>query len=794
MSILSGVRVVAIPGAMGAAAWTAKHLADWGAEVTLLEPPEGAALRDAPPWYEAGGERRSATWAWVSRGAASVRVGEDLATTPADALAACEQADVAVIDAGMAQRMLGLAPAEVRGALEGRTNVVLISPFATDGPYADYRASDLGVNSLGGWTGMLGEPDREPLRPGGDMNPRVSGVYAFDTILIALHHQARGAPPAFVDLSQQAVAAASLTAPWMVYSTTAGAGAMQRRPSQWPACVLPCKDGWAAISPLTFQHWELLCQLLRIDDILDEPWGRDPAWRQEHGNDLLPRVEPWFAERTREEIYTESQAWRLPAGPVDTVEQREEDPQLVARGFFLDQQIDGATVKAPRVPYLLSAAAPIERGDLVDAERPAIEAREDAPAAGDDAPSLPFEGLRVVDMTWFWSGPHCTMMLGALGADVIKVESIQRPDSYRYTAVDATRDRWYERGALWNDTNPNKRSVTLNLESATGMAHFVRLLEQADVVISNFSNRVLPNLGLTVERFHEINPRLIVALLPGYGPDGPWGHFVGYGVSFEQAVVAQLTGYPDDRPLINGGFSDTLVGMHALAAVTLALRERERTGKGSYAEVPQCEVLDSLLGPEHIAVGHGEPSRMRMANRHESMAPHNVYPVAGEDLWISIAVASDEEFAALATAINAPHLAGDERFATAEGRKEHEDDLDAAIATAVRDRDQVELERTLQAAGVMGCRVSKPYLLTEDENLVHLGFFQKLDREVTGTHPFKTFPFSFSTFHLRHRMPPPLLGQHNHEVLSELIGLDDDAIRELEEQQEIGVEPLGFNA
>ena len=94
----------------------------------------------------------------------------------------------------------------------------------------------------------------------------------------------------------------------MVYSTTAGAGAMQRRPSQWPACVLPCKDGWAAISPLTFQHWELLCQLLRIDDILDEPWGRDPAWRQEHGNELLPRVEPWFAERTREEIYTESQA------------------------------------------------------------------------------------------------------------------------------------------------------------------------------------------------------------------------------------------------------------------------------------------------------------------------------------------------------------------------------------------------------------------------------------------------------------------------------------------------------
>lgn len=793
MSILSDLRVVAIPGTMGAAAWAAKHLADWGADVTLLEPPEGSPLRGEPPWYGRGGERRSALWAWLARGTAAVRVGEGLPAGRAEARAACERADVAVIDAEMAGPVLGLEAGEVRAALEGRTNAVLISPFAADGPYAGYRATDLGVNSLGGWTGMIGEPDREPLRPGADMNARVSGVYAFGAALIALRHEEQGAPPAFVELSQQAVAAASLTAPWMVYSLSGGAAPMQRRPSQWPHSVLPCKDGWAAISPLTFQHWELLTRLLGIEDILDEPWGRDPVWRMEHGNELLPRVRPWFEARTREEIYTESQAWRLPAGPVDTVAQREEDPQLTARGFFLDREIDGARVRVPRVPYLLGAAAPAERGEPAEAERPPAGERRPRGSADAEAPELPFAGVRVVDLTWFWSGPHCTMTLGALGADVIKVESIQRPDSYRYTAVDASQDRWYERGALWNDTNPDKRGVTLNLESETGMGLLVRLLERADVVVSNFSNRVLPNLGLTPDRFREINPRLIVALLPGYGPDGPWGDFVGYGVSFEQAVVAQLTGYPDDRPLINGGFSDTLVGMHALAAIALALRERDRTGEGSHVEVPQCEVLDSLLGPEHVAVGHGEPSRMRMANRHERMAPHNVYPVAGDDLWISIAVDTDEEFAALARTVGAPELASDARFATAAARKEHEDALDAAIAAAVRGRDQAGLERALQAAGVMGCRVSKPYLLTEDENLRSLGFFQELTREVTGAHPFKTFPFRFSSFALRHRRPPPLLGQHNREVLTEL-GLGEDEIRGLEERQEIGAEPLGFNA
>lgn len=792
MTVLNGLTVVAIPGAMGAAAWAAKHLADWGAQVTLLEPPEGTPLRKEPPFYQAEGERRSAMWAWLSRGATVVSSGEDLPTTPEIARATCENADVILIDAAMAESVLGIASSELHSSFEGRANCVLISPFSSDGPYASYQATDLGVNSLGGWTGMIGEPDRQPLRPGADMNARVSGVYAFDAALIALHHERRGVPPSFIEISQQAVATASLTAPWMVYSLTAGAGAMQRRPSQFPSSVLPCKDGWAAISPLTFQHWELLTQLLGIDDILEETWGRDPAWRQAHGNELLPRVQPWFETRTREQIYTESQAWRLPAGPVDTIAQRQEDPQLVARGFFHEQESDGLRIQVPRVPYLLSNATPTERGNPEEAEEFKIEERISRPNT--DAPALPLEGIRVIDLTWFWSGPHCAMTMGALGADVIKVESIQRPDSYRYTAVDATQDRWYERGALWNDTNPDKRDVTLNLNSERGMEMLVRLLEQADVVISNFSNRVLPNLGLTTERFHEINPQLIVSLLPGYGPDGPWGEFVGYGVSFEQAVVAQLTGYPDDRPLINGGFSDTLVGMHALAAIMLALHERERTGMGCHIEVPQCEVLDSLVAPEHVAVGHGEPSRMRMANHHEWIAPHNVYQVSGDDLWISIVASTDEEFSALTEVIHAPELAADVRFKSITSRKDNEAALDEAISNAVRGRDQIELEQILQAAGVMGCRVSKPYLLTEDADLQHIGFFQELTREVTGTRPYKTFPFRFSTFDLKHRLPPPLLGEHNHEVLSGLLGFDAETIAMLEAQEEIGYEPLGFNA
>ena len=787
MSILRGVNVIEIPG-RGPAAWAGKHFADWGANVTLLEPPEGSPLRGEPPYYERDGERRSAMWQWLSRGKTLLRVGDGAATSVEDARALCERADVVIAESPMTERLIGLAPAAVKPHFDGRCIFVLVSPFATDGPYAEYQATDIGIASLGGWTGMIGEPDREPLRPGSDMVARAVGVNAFAAALIGMRHQRLGGPTPFIDLSEQALCASVLTAPWLAKALM-GLDS-QRRPSNWPSSVVPCKDGWVGISPLTAAHWELLLRMLGLEDVIDDPVWQDPLYRQEHGNELYERVHAWFDERTREEVYTEAQEWRLPSAPVDTVDQRLVDPQLTARGFFIEQEIDGKWLKVPRVPYLIRDAQPVERKAATTADR--VELPERTPPSGDGT-ALPFDGIRVVDMTWFWSGPHANMNLGALGADVIKVESVQRPDSFRYTLADPTADRWYERGALWNDTNQNKRDLTLNLSDERGMELFEELLKTADVVVSNFSNRVLPNLGLTVERFHEINPRLIVTIMPGFGPDGPWGDFVGYGVSFEQSTVGQLTGYADDRPLINGGFSDPLVGIHTVAAIELALRLRDETGRGTYVEMPQCEILDSLLGPEEIAVQHGAPTPLRKANHHEWMAPHNVYQVAGEDEWISVAVASDEEFAALAGVIGQPGLAEDERFASVEARKTNEAALDAAVAAAVRDSDLRALERELQAAGVRGCRVTKPYQLTEDEGLEHIGFFQTLTREVTGTNPYKTFPFRFSTFDMKHRRPAPLLGEHNEEILAEELGLSADEIAALAEAEVIGTEPIGFH-
>ena len=780
MSILRGLHVIEI-SANGAAAMAAKHFADWSASVTIIEPLQGTPLRREPPYYERDGERRSATWQWLSRGKTAVRAA------PEEARRLCARTDVLLIESECTRDVLALEPAEVRPQLEGETSVVLISPFATDGPYAHYAATDLGVNALGGWMSVMGSPDQAPLSAGRNLIARVAGVYAFVAALIGLRHVRQGRAPQFVDLSAQAVAASMVSAPWLIKSM-AGYD-YERTGNAWPLGAMECADGFVGVPPLTAMHWELLCGLMGIEDVLEQPKGREPAYRARHSAELYERVKPWLRERTRRQVFEEAQAWRLPAAPVETVAERLDCPQLAARGFWQTARIEGRDVKVPRPPFSIEGLEPVERAPLREVSSVEIEASRHDRREG--APALPFGGLHVLDLTTFWSGPSATSLLGALGADVIKVESIQRPDSYRYQIVHMGRERWWEWSPIWNDCNTNKRGITLDLASPKGKELFERLAAHADVVTSNFSNRVMPNLGLTNGRLIEINPRVIVVTMPGYGPGGPWENYVGYAIAFELMACSSMTGYADGPPMYAGGFCDPLVGMHVVAALELALRQREETGRGMQVEVPQCEVLDAMFAPEQIAVQLGAPEPVRRGNKHDWMAPHDAYRVAGDDAWITIACASDGEFAALCSALGLPALARDERFASIAARKANEAALDGVIAQAVADRDGVELERTLQSAGVKACRVVKGYRLKDDPGLRHIGLFEMLQRDITGQHPYKRWPFSFSGIDTSHKLSPPLLGQHSEEVLTSLLGLSREELAQLGAERVTGSEPLG---
>jgi crotonobetainyl-CoA:carnitine CoA-transferase CaiB-like acyl-CoA transferase len=368
---------------------------------------------------------------------------------------------------------------------------------------------------------------------------------------------------------------------------------------------------------------------------------------------------------------------------------------------------------------------------------------------------------------------------------------VQRPDTYRYQLANPAKERWWEWGPVWNDSNCNKRDVTLDLTSERGRELFERLVSSSDVVVSNFSNRVMPNLGLTSERLLEINPRLIAVTMPGYGPGGPWENYVGYAIAFEQLICGSMVGYADGAPSYAAGFCDPTVGMHVVAAVELALLQRERTGRGAIVEVPQCEILDSLFAPEQIAVQLGAPVPSRRGNKHEWMAPHGAYRVAGEDQWITLAVSSDEEFSSLMKELGQSELADDTRFASTDSRKVNEGVLDGLISELVKNAGPMELERRLQSTGVKACCVVKGYDLPNDAGMRHLGFFTQIDRPVTGEHPYKGWPFQFSSIDTSVRRPPPTLGQDNHAVLADVLGLSQGEIASLEAERAIGTEPLG---
>jgi crotonobetainyl-CoA:carnitine CoA-transferase CaiB-like acyl-CoA transferase len=789
MSILDGVHVVEIPGALGAA-WAGRNLADWGADVTLVEPHDGSPLRTEPPLFESNGETKSAAWLWLSLGKQILRL-EDSAAARNRLVEQCGRADIVLVDTDVCERTLGVPPGELQSLLGGSTVVVAVSPFGLAGPGADWRGSDLGIQARGGWMGSVGAPDREPLRVGGEMTPRLAGGWATAAALAGLRSLERGGEPPFVDLSAQAViASVTLAVVLMQHMGGMPGWTLGRRGNLWPIAVTECADGFIGCGPLTAAHWEMMCHMLGIPDVLEEPGGLEAAYWLTNGPKIYERVRSWYEARTRSEIMELAQTYRLPAASVQTIDERLECPQNEARGVWQTIDVDGHDIRVPRTPLRIREAAPAARSAPRTVDSLGLPAG--APRAAGDGARRPYEGLRVLDLTCFWAGPYGAMMLGALGADVIKVESVQRPDPFRYTGV-ATRDeRWYERGPLWNDTNCNKRGLTLDLTCAEGLALFKRLVEQADVVMSNFSNRVMPNLGLDADSLLAINRRVIVVTAPAYGPGGPWENWVGFGRSFEQITgVVSMTGYSYESPENPGGFSDPYVGALVVAGVDLALRNRDRTGRGTHVELAQSEALDAVFAPQQIAIQMGAPVPGRAGNRHEWMAPHNSYQTAGADNWITIAVSSDEEYAALASGLGLPL---GEPYDTVAGRKQHEGELDDLVAEAVRSREGAQLEAELQAARVMACRVVSPQEIEFDADLAARTFFEPVDRELTGAQPYRGLPFDSSAIDSAHRFGPPLLGQHTAEILSEMLSLTDAEIAGLRERKVIGEAPLAVGS
>jgi crotonobetainyl-CoA:carnitine CoA-transferase CaiB-like acyl-CoA transferase len=408
---------------------------------------------------------------------------------------------------------------------------------------------------------------------------------------------------------------------------------------------------------------------------------------------------------------------------------------------------------------------------------------------------LPFEGLRVVDMTTFWAGPSCTHMLAMLGAEVIHVESTRRPDGTRLIAgIPITEDQWWERSPIFSGLNTNKKGLTLDLQSAGGREVLNRLIATCDVIVENFTPRVLDQIGLDFEAVQAVRLDAIMLRMPGFGLDGPWRDNPAFAYVIEAATgISWLTGYPDRNPYEPYSVGDPNAGIHALNALLIALEHRRRTGEGVLIEAAMVDAAINVAAEQVIEYSAYGALLERVGNRGPTAAPQNLYRTdeidefGRADCWVAVAVATDNQWTGLCEALERPDWPT--VFAASEARRANHGIIDEHIAEWCAQRSGDDIVDKLWSHGVPVAKVMQPHRQTELPQLTARGFFEDVGHRLNARTPHSTLPFKLSRGPDRvHVHSAPLLGEHNHEVLSEL-GLTDDEIAELEAQGVIGTAP-----
>jgi len=387
----------------------------------------------------------------------------------------------------------------------------------------------------------------------------------------------------------------------------------------------------------------------------------------------------------------------------------------------------------------------------------------------------PLDGIRVVDLSRILAGPYCTMMLGDLGADVIKVEQPGSGDDTRTWGPPWAGDE----STYYLSINRNKRSLTLNLKHERARALLLRLVADADVLIENFKVGGLEAMGLGYERLREVNSRLVHCSITGYGPDGPYAKRPGYDfIAQGMGGVMSITGEPDGQPMKVGvAIADLTTGMFSCVAILAALRHRDRTGVGQHID---CSLLESVVawlihhGSAYLLAGVEPP---RYGNAHPNIVPYRLFEAS--DKWFIVATGNDRQYYALCRAIGRPDLAEDPRFLLNRDRVANRETLEPLLADIFLTRTADEWTEALLAVGVPSGPVNAVPDVFRDAQVLAREMLIEIEHPAVGRMQQAGFPFKLSETPAEARRHPPLLGEQTDEVLRELLDLTPDEVAEL---------------
>jgi len=812
--MLSRIRVLDLTD--GGAGLCGQVLADLGADVLLVEPPGGAPSRARGPFRADLSDPNESLAFWsVHRGKRSLVLDLAARVDRERLRAFASRADLLIeAHAPGALAALGLGHAEL-ARVNPRLITVSITPFGQSGPKAHWAATDLTVTAASMALYLTGDEDRPPVAcsvPQAFLN---AGAEAAVGALIALHERERSGEGQQLDVSTQA--SMMMTTQSMVLShgwndaqirRVAGGvriGEVRLR------FVYACKDGYvnftflfgSAVGPCTARMFAWLHEEGFVDAATrDKDWVRYGELLASGTEPLseLARVtaalEAFTRSKTKAELYAGAFTRRVLVVPLSDALDLAASSQLAARNYWTPLQRSAS--EAPALfagPFAKLSATPIryerppprldEHGDALRAEADLLAAApaETKPRASArvEIPARPFEGLKVLDFSWAYAGPAIGRYLADYGATVVRVESQTRIDALRPGQPFKDGVPGFERSGNYSNINVGKLGLGLNLKAPGARDVARRLARWADVVIENFSPGVMTALGLDYASLSAEQPALVMLSTCLMGASGPEARLAGYGtMGAALAGFGYLTGWPDRAPSAPFlAYSDYTAPKLASAALLAALDHRRRTGQGQHIDVSQAEAAMHLLGVALLeAQLNGRAPKARGNALH--YAPSGVYPCAGEDRWLALAAPDDASWRALADVL-AGELASDVRFTNAEQRVARRAALDAAISARTAPREVAELEAALQAAGVPAHRVSTSADVLADAQLAAREHLVWREHPQLGTVPLESSRLRFSRSAHSTAWPGPLLGQHNFEVLADLLGMNDEEIARLAE-------------
>ncbi len=711
-----------------AGAYCAKLLTDLGADVVFAEPPEGHPLRRH--------DRDGALATYLRTSQRSIPA--------ADAPRWADRADITIVGPRSEHRPDSMV-------------TVSITALGHGGPDDGLELPEAVLQARSGALSAHGHLGMTPLTVGGNLGEYVTGAFAALGALTAYRRAQRTGTPEHVDLSMlEAMQLTYVVVPTLM-SRFPGARQGTFRFVMIPGNE-PTGDGrYVGITTVTAQQWYSLLKVVGRDDLLGDEQLSTMLGRFMRADETNALIRNWTTAHTAEEIVDACVEARVPAAIVGNGAELPRFDHLVERKVYVSQP--GEQWPRPRAPFRFHGVADRAMTPAPRAPDGGATPWEPRERHGEtNQARLPFEGIRILDFTAFWAGPFATSWFAALGAEVTKVESVQRPDGIRFSAsVRPSQDpTYYEQCGVFAAMNLNKRGITLDLGHPDGADIARKLVARCDVVVENFTPRVLDAFGFDYDALRAIRPDVVMLRMPAFGLSGPWRERPGFAQTMEQLTgMAWVTGYEGGPPIIPGGVVDPLVGTHAALALVAALAHRDRTGEGQLVEVPLVEVATAVTAEQVIRYAiDGE----LLGRRGEG----GVYRCAGgDDEWVAVDRASDP-------------LTTDERAAWCATRKAP----DAAAE--------------LVAQGIPAAAMVPAWLTLDDPQLRARNFFEPVEHPIVGRHEYPTWPMRFSAGPDRFwKTPAPLLGEHTEAVLREAMELTDEVLARLRDEHVIGTAPLG---